>query len=179
MEAENLDVLVLGLPKNVPLLSGFWPMIGASNLIFPVQKNPVCIIPDCYEKEAISSFWEAEAVYYQYGVLGAPAPQSAVQNILTGIAEGKSWKPIGFEGSFDLVAPSWNTAEFLVPPAQNREFLRTTTFQRRQLIHASCLLETNAYEKRPTASVRYARQARSPVSGCRHLRAGGNRSFRS
>ena len=36
MEAAQLDALVLRLPENVLLLSGFWPMIGAAFLVFPL-----------------------------------------------------------------------------------------------------------------------------------------------
>ncbi len=45
MEAESLDALVLRLPENVLLLSGFWPMIGATVLVFPLDGAPVCVIP--------------------------------------------------------------------------------------------------------------------------------------
>src|ERR1700730_17325401 len=94
MEAERLDALVLRLPENVLLLSGFWPMIGATTLVFPLHGNSVCIIPDCYESEASQSLWEAQTVYYSYGVLGAPDPATAVRNTLAEIAKGKAWKRI-------------------------------------------------------------------------------------
>lgn len=146
MEREKLDALVLGLPENVLLLSGFWPMIGATTLVFSLHGNSVCIIPDCYQTEASTSLWGAEAVYYQYGVLEAPIPATAVRNILAGIATGKSWKRIGFEASFEVVAPSWNSAEFLVPIAQSREFLGTV-FEGCSLIDASSLLEAQRLQK--------------------------------
>lgn len=55
MEAEGLDALVLRLPENVLLLSGYWPMIGASVLVFPLNGRPVCIVPHCYENEVSAS----------------------------------------------------------------------------------------------------------------------------
>jgi Xaa-Pro dipeptidase len=125
MEVEEFDALVLSLPENVLLLSGFWPMIGATTLVFPLHGNPVCIIPDCYEGEASRSLWEAQTVYYRYGVLGAPSPATAVRNGLAAIARGKAWKRIGFEASFEVAAPSWNSAEFLLPAALTRELLNT------------------------------------------------------
>src|SRR5579871_4992013 len=71
MEAERLDALVLRLPENVLLLSGYWPMIGAAVLLFPLEGKPTCINAHCYEAEASLSLWEAEVMHYRYGVLGA------------------------------------------------------------------------------------------------------------
>src|ERR1700693_5548317 len=119
MEAERLDVLVLRLPENVLLLSGFWPMIGATFLVFPREGEPLCIIPHCYATEAADSLWNAQTTYYRYGVLGAE-PVAAVRSILSDAAREKKWTRVGYEGSFEVVGPSWNTAEAIVPAAPTR-----------------------------------------------------------
>jgi Xaa-Pro dipeptidase len=146
MEAERLDALVLRLPENVLLLSGFWPMIGATTLVFPLHDDPICIIPDCYQQEAAKSLWGAKTIFYGYGVLNAPNPAAAVQKVLTTLARAKSWKRVGYEGSFEVVAPSWNAAEFLVPAAQSRELL-VEAFAGSQLVDASELLQTQRLRK--------------------------------
>jgi Xaa-Pro dipeptidase len=148
MEAERLDALVLRLPENVLLLSGFWPMIGASTLVFSLDGDSVCIIPNCYQAEAARSLWDAGAVYYGYGVLGAPDPAKAVQDSLEMIIKGKSWKRVGYEGSFEVVAPSWNTAEFLVPAAQTHAMLGRV-FEGIELVDASPLLQWQRLRKTP------------------------------
>src|SRR5579862_9044224 len=89
MEAARLDALVLRLPENVLLLSGFWPMIGATTLVFPREGKPVCIAPHCYERETQASLWEAEAIYYRFGVLNAPDPAVAVGALLADVSRGK------------------------------------------------------------------------------------------
>ena len=146
MEVERLDALVLRLPENVLLLSGFWPMIGASTLVFTLHGTSVCIIPDCYESEASRSLWSAQTIYYRYGVLGAPDPASALRNSLAGVARGKSWKRIGYEASFEVAAPSWNTAEFLMPTAQTGEIFRAA-FEGSELVDASLLLQSQRLRK--------------------------------
>lgn len=146
MEAQRLDAMVLRLPENVLLLSGFWPMIGATTLVFPLHGNSVCIIPSCYEQEAARSLWDSQTVFYGYGVLEAPNPAIAVQNSLSAIAKGKSWKRVGYEASFEVVAPSWNSAEFLVPAAQSREML-AKVFAGSELIDVSVLLQTQRLQK--------------------------------
>ena len=111
MEAARIDALVVRLPENVLLLSGYWPMIGASVLVFPCEGRSVCAIPHCYECEAGPSLWEAEPAYYRYGVLDAPDQGSAIRDILSRTARGKGWKRVGYEADFEVVAPPWNSGE--------------------------------------------------------------------
>jgi len=146
METERVDALVLRLPENVLLLSGFWPMIGATVLVFPLEGPSVCIIPHCYESEARLSLWEAETVYYRYGVLDAPDPVSILRDVLCRVARGKGWKRVGYEGDFEAVAPSWNSAEILVPAARTRELYRAV-FDGSELIDVSLLLHAQRRRK--------------------------------
>jgi Xaa-Pro aminopeptidase len=145
MEAERLDALILRWPENVLLLSGFWPMIGATLLVFPREGAPVCVIPHCYENEARLSLWEAKTVFYRFGVLNAPNPASCVRDILSDLARGKGWRRIGYE-AFEAVAPSWNSAEVLVPTARTLELYRAA-FDGSELIDASLLLHTQRRRK--------------------------------
>jgi Xaa-Pro aminopeptidase len=121
MERDQVDALILRLPENVLLLSGWWPMIGASVLVFPRESEAVCIIPDCFEQEAAASLWEARPVFYRFGVLDAPPAVEAMAKALRQAASGKGWKRIGYEGSFPVIAPSWNSAEIQVPTERTRE----------------------------------------------------------
>jgi Xaa-Pro dipeptidase len=118
MEDEKLDALVLRLPENVLLLSGFWPMIGASVLVFPQDGPATCVIPHCYENEARLSLWEAKPVFFRFGVLDSPNPLAAVKDILSGIARGNGWKRVGYERDFEAMAPSWQSGEILIPNPQ-------------------------------------------------------------
>jgi len=148
MERENLDAMVLCLPENVLLLSGYWPMIGASVLVFPQDGTPTCINAHCYEAEANLSLWKADVLNYRYGVLLAVERTEALRQILLGINQAHSWRRIGYEERFQTVAPSWNAAEFLIPGAQTRELL-SSVFERSQLVDVSALLETQRLRKTP------------------------------
>ncbi|MBN2048962.1 MAG: aminopeptidase P family protein [Spirochaetales bacterium] len=114
----KLDALILTIPENVLFLSGFWPMIGASILVFPANGNPVCIIPGCYEEESRQELWEAVPEYYSYGLTSSPEPFAAVSRLLKKAAGGRQWKRIGIEGSLRSAAVSWNSAEFILPDKQ-------------------------------------------------------------
>jgi Xaa-Pro dipeptidase len=146
MEAARLDALVLRLPENVLLLSGFWPMLGASTLIFPREGKAAILIPEYYQSEARPALWEAEPCWYRFGVLGAPDPMDALLNFLSQSAKGKVWRRIGYEANFPMIAPSWQSGEVLVPTERTRELYRTA-FEGRELVDASALIQTERRRK--------------------------------
>jgi Xaa-Pro dipeptidase len=146
MSERKLDALVLRLPENVLLLSGFWPMIGASVLVFPQDGLPICAIPHCYENEAQLSLWEAEPVFFRFGVLGAPDPLAAIENILTSVAKGRNWKRIGYEKNFEAMAPSWQSAEILLPTPR-LYCMYEAAFKGCELVDASAILQEQRLRK--------------------------------
>jgi Xaa-Pro dipeptidase len=146
MVAERLDVLVLRLPENVLLLSGFWPMIGATVLIFPLDGSPVCVVPDCFEPEAAVALREAAVMYYRYGVLGGPDSGSELKRIVGGLAKRARWKRIGFEDSLDRIAAPWNSAENLISLSQTRSLL-LAIFEGCELVDAWPLLQSQRATK--------------------------------
>jgi Xaa-Pro dipeptidase len=123
MEALKLDVLILRLPENVLLLSGHWPMIAAAYLVFPLEGKATCILPACYQEEAAATLEDCEAKWVGYGGFSDPPYASAVRSILEQVSRPE-WQTIGYEGNFEVVAPSWNAAEGMVPAADSLSFLR-------------------------------------------------------
>jgi Xaa-Pro dipeptidase len=146
MEAARLDALVVRLPENVLLLSGFWPMIGASTLVFPREGTPSVLIPHYYESEAQPALWEARPSWYEFGVLGAPDASRALLTFLSRSAAGKTWRRIGYEANFSMIAPSWQSGEVLVPTEQTRELYRSA-FDGKELVDASALIQTERRRK--------------------------------
>lgn len=140
MEAAQFDALVLRLPENVLLLSGFWPMIGASFLVFPLDGKPVCIIPDCYRAEALSALRSVQPIFFPYGLVDSPPPNNAIRKLLSGLSGATSWRRIGYEASFEAIAPSWNSAESLVPAAGTVSLLQSA-FPKSLLVDASDLIK--------------------------------------
>lgn len=124
MENNSLDVLVLRLPENVLLLSGYWPMIAASVLLFPAEGPSICITPECYKSEMESSIWEMDIITYSLGTCDADSPTASLLKILGDIEKTKRWGKLGYEDDFDTVASSWNSAESIVPTASALSLLR-------------------------------------------------------
>ena len=141
MQAQRLDALVARLPENVLLLSGFWPMIGATTLLFVAEGQSFCVIPHCYESEASCSLWDVETLYYRYGVLNSADRASSLQEALSRRADGKHWKRIGYEGDFEVIAASWNSAESIVPAERSLDLLRAA-FPGSDLVDVSELIKT-------------------------------------
>lgn len=148
LEAARLDALVLRLPENVLLLSGFWPMIGASTLVFPREGKASILIPACWENEAKPSIWEADPHFFEFGVLSAPDPASTLHNFLSSSARGRNWKRIGYEASFQAVAPSWQSGEALVP-TEGTKAVYEAAFPGAELVDASALLQKERRTKTP------------------------------
>jgi Xaa-Pro dipeptidase len=148
MEAAQLDALVIRLPENVLLLSGYWPMLGVCTLVFPREGKPEILIPDYYSAEAGPSLWEAEPRYFPFGVLTAPDPMEVTRQFLADTGAGKGWRRVGYEGSFALIAPAWQAAESLVPNENTRPFYQSALGDV-GLVDASALLQLERRRKTP------------------------------
>jgi Xaa-Pro dipeptidase len=157
MERERLDALVLRLPENVLLLSGWWPMIGASTLVFARESEAALLVPECYLEEVHSTVRQARVDTYPYGLLGAPDPMEALAAWLANEARGKKWTRIGYEGTFGLVAPSWNSAEF-TPVTSATRALYENAFAGAELVDSTALIQRERQTKTPyeVAKIRLA-----------------------
>lgn len=146
MKAARLDALILRLPENVLLLSGYWPMIGVSTLIFPRDGKATILIPAYWANEAGPCLWEAEPHYFEFGVLAAPDPAATLRNVLSSVAQKHKWRRIGYEGSFAVIAPSWQSGEALVPIESTKAFYETAC-PGSQLVDATALIQTERSRK--------------------------------
>jgi Xaa-Pro dipeptidase len=140
MAKARLDALVLRLPENVLLLSGYWPMTGTATLLFPREGRATLVMPDSFSSEAESSVWEAATVFFGYGVLGAGDPAVLTQNALRDAAAGKGWKRVGYEANFQQIAPSWHSGEAHVPVESTRDYW-AATFPGSELVDASAMIQ--------------------------------------
>jgi len=145
MERDRLDALVLRLPENVLLLSGYWPMIGSAVLVFPREGRATLILPEYFAGEAGSCLWEAQPVHYKFGVLDCGDPAVSVHNALKSAA-GRNWKQIGYEAGFSALAPSWQSGEVLVPVESTRDYY-AAAFPDAKLVDVSALIQAERRTK--------------------------------
>lgn len=146
MHVRTLDALVCRLPENVLLLSGCWPMNGWSFLLFPAEGEPTIIVPHCEEAETAADLWQGRTVTFKFGVLGSPNPYEAVAEALKQAAAGKGWTRVGYEGSFESVAPPWNAAEPAIPASVTHSMLQSV-FGAEALVDATDMLRQQRARK--------------------------------
>lgn len=135
----QLDVLVCRMPEHVVMLSGHWPLIGWSFLLFPASGRATLIAPRCDESVAAATLWEADLVTYGFGLLGDEDPLTAIAARLRQAAAGKAWRRVGYEGAFEVVAPPWNASEPAVSAGPSAAML-ADVFGRQALVDATPVL---------------------------------------
>jgi Xaa-Pro dipeptidase len=123
MAAAGLDALICRLPEHVVMLSGHWPLIGWSFLLFPQSGKPLIVVPHCDQREAHEELWKADCVAFDFGVLSAGDPYVEIAERLKQAVHGRDWARVGYEGGFETVAPPWNAAEPAIPAAATRALL--------------------------------------------------------
>jgi Xaa-Pro dipeptidase len=112
----NLDAVACRLPENVLLLSGYWPMSGMSWAIVARDQEPVVIAP-VGEEEWVERGWPGATLFYNWGGVSDPHPDQEMARLLAEVSRhlGLEGKRIGYEGSFEIVAPPFFAAEHHVP----------------------------------------------------------------
>lgn len=153
MASEGLDALILRLPENVLLLSGYWPLTGRSFLLFPREGKPVCIVPGIHEKEAAKELWEAELIVIPFGRITSGDYFTQLERALKDAVSHRGLRRIGFEGSFETFAPPWDVAEPAIPAAQTRDLLADAAGSA-ELVDATDFLYSLRATKTPSEQAR-------------------------
>jgi len=126
MEQAGFDVLWCRLPENVLYLSGYWPVIGASAVFFPLDDEPVLVAP-IDETDYTKRSWVKDVRTYRFLQLGAVADANRdISKILREIAYDKRLENsvIGYEGSYELVAANHVGGEVRYPGTPSVDMLR-------------------------------------------------------
>ena len=116
MHAHNLDALVCRLPENVLLLTGYWPLSSFAFALVP-RDGPSALIAVNTEEAAIPAGAVDEVRTFGWGVVSAVDPYGDVQRHLSALirSAGLERGRIGYEGSFEAVAPGHMAGETMVP----------------------------------------------------------------
>ena len=140
MAAEKIDALILRLPESITMLGGYYPLTGLNFLLFPGKGEPVILAPASEKDEAAEGWWN-NIVTFEFGILTAGNPNEAIERLLKGIVikQGKSWKRIGYEGSFESLAPALLSGEGFYPAAPTQQML-SRVFGDEKLIDCTHLL---------------------------------------
>jgi Xaa-Pro dipeptidase len=115
MKEQNLAALVCRLPENVVYLTDYWPHHGFSVAVMPQQGKAMLLLPEV-EQEYSYAEW-ADVMPFGWGLLKDGDLYENYQRLLKMASEklNLAGKQVGVEKSFEVVAPTYRSAEPVVP----------------------------------------------------------------
>jgi Xaa-Pro aminopeptidase len=127
MRAAKLDAMILRLPENLVMSFGAWPMSGFSYGLFTADDGPVLLVAPSSEDEEMDDAWARDTDWFTWPRLDMDDPLEAIRRALSKAVKTNhlSRARIGYEGSFEAVAPSHNAGEVLVPSERSIRFLKS------------------------------------------------------
>lgn len=98
---------VFRLPENVVMLTGYYLQIGGLPMVVVPQAGPASLIVPDYEADEASYLFSGDVRSFPYGRLDRPSASEAIARHLRDLGRelGLEGGRIGFEGSFEAVAP--------------------------------------------------------------------------
>lgn len=115
MAEEDLAALVCRLPENVVYLTDYWPHHGFSVAVLPREGKPMLFMPEV-EQDYSDSQW-TDTTPFGWGLLKDGDLYQNYQRLLAMASQklGLKGKRVGVEQSFEIVAPTYRSAEPVVP----------------------------------------------------------------
>lgn len=148
MRDEGLEALICRLPENVAYLTEYWPHHGLSVTVMPAEGRPALLVPEV-EEEYTRREW-ADVTPFGWGLLKDGDLYETYRRVLRQAIDrfGLQGKKIGFEGSFEVIAPSYRVAEPSVPSGPWRSLLASVTSEA-TLVDATDFLQSARAIKSP------------------------------
>lgn len=149
MSDASIDVLVCRLAENVLFLSGFYCVLGYAAVVFPQEGEPV-LIASSREGEWYDRGWVKDVrTFPMWDARDTTTPQAThfssgehINRLLKEIAEEKKFpaRRVGYEGSFEFIAPPVIVPEPVVPAEPSMRGLRKA-FPDAELVDATTVLD--------------------------------------
>ena len=124
MRASGLDALLCLLPHNVLMLTGYAPVLGQSFAFFPLEGDPVLLVPDSEEQLARGGWVTDIRTFEPVSLLQLSTLAVAVEPMLAQLARERDMLGcvIGYEHDYGLVPVS--NAEIATPSAGTFQLLQ-------------------------------------------------------
>ena len=123
MAEEDLAALVCRLPENVVYLTDYWPHHGFSVALMPREGKPMLFLPEV-ELDYSDPDW-TDTMPFGWGLLKDGDLYQNYERLLKLASQelGLKGKRVGVEQSFEVVAPTYRSAEPVVPSGPWRNML--------------------------------------------------------
>ncbi len=115
MKQEDLAALVCRLPENVVYLTDYWPHHGFSVAVMPREGKPILFLPEV-ELDYSDQDWN-DVTTFGWGLLKDGDLYENYARLLAAASQklGLKGKRVGVEQSSEVVAPTYRSAEPVVP----------------------------------------------------------------
>jgi Xaa-Pro dipeptidase len=123
MRHSGLDGLICRLPENIVYLTGTLPVNGASAVFYLPDEKPILFQPDCESQWVKPNRCDVEL--FAWGHLGNPDLYISYRNWFSQLLHkfGDRLKSIGLEIDYPVAAPSYSSAEALLPAIQWQDMM--------------------------------------------------------
>jgi Xaa-Pro dipeptidase len=140
----GISALILRYPENVVYATGYWPCWGWSTCIYPLDGEPVLILPECERRFAVKvGFRDLRPIKDDYGA-------STVQIISEVVAEKHLERStVGIEASFETIAANHVGGEANFPNDPSFDRMRVRLPECRLLDATSLLYELRSIKSGP------------------------------
>lgn len=142
MAGADVDALVLRLPENVLLATNYWVQITGFGLAFVPREGAATLIVSEFETDEAAQRWGGDVRPFPAFRLTGTQAGAAIEAILRDLARehGVAGGRIGWEGSFEAIAPSHFAGEPGAVGLPTRNLIASTCASE-QLVDATALLE--------------------------------------
>ncbi len=138
----GVDALFLRLPENVMLATGWWVQIpGLGIAVVPREGEASLLIPE-YEAPEARAYWQGDIRTFPAIRLDGPSAAQEIPRLLGELAKehGLAGAAIGYEGSFEAVAPPQIDGEPNTVAKPTQDLIRSA-FVTESLVDVTALLE--------------------------------------
>ena len=127
LRRARLDAMILRLPENVVMSFGVWPMAGFAYGVFTADAGPVALIAPSSEDREMDDCWAGEVRFFDWPRTGGTDALDAIAGQVRDLAREHrlARASIGYEGSFERIAPPHNAAEPVVACESSVAYLKS------------------------------------------------------
>ena len=142
MAADGVEAVVARLAENVVLLTGWYVQIPGLGIVVVPREGPASLLVPEYEADEAAAVWGGDIRTFPAIRNDGPAPGERIQQLLTELADehGVRGAAVGFEGSFESIAPASIHGEPNAVALPTQALIRET-FVTEQLVDVTETLE--------------------------------------
>ncbi|HZT44586.1 MAG TPA: Xaa-Pro peptidase family protein [Gaiellaceae bacterium] len=138
----GLDAVLLRLPENVMLTTGWWVQIGGLGIVVVPREGEATLLLPEYEAHEVPAYWAGDVRTFPAIRFDGPLPATEIPRLLGELAaeHGLAGGKVGYEGSYEATAPAQIDGEPNAVAAPTIALIRSA-FSTESLVDVTAMLE--------------------------------------